>query len=311
MHASSYASNLGTRADAEIVGLWDDNKTRAEKFAGLWGLKVVDDLDTLIQDSDAVVICSENMKHAELIERAARAGKPIICEKPLAANSEHATRIRSVLAETGVMLMTAFPCPFSPTFQRLSQRIDAGEIGKVLAISATNRGRCPFGWFTDPALSGGGAMIDHVVHVADLLRRLLKEEPTSVTAQIGNNMYGQDWEDTAHLTIDFPSGVFATLDSSWSRHKNYKTWGDVALRVTGEKGVIEADLFGQGLSVTTDHAWHLGTGSDLDGLMIDEFVSAIREGRQALVTAEDGLRASAVAILGYESVRAQKKVALS
>ena len=154
-------------------------------------------------------------------------------------------------------------------------------------------------------------MIDHVVHVADLLRRLLKEEPTSVTAQIGNNMYGQDWEDTAHLTIDFPSGVFATLDSSWSRHKNYKTWGDVALRVTGEKGVIEADLFGQGLSVTTDHAWHLGTGSDLDGLMIDEFVSAIREGRQALVTAEDGLRASAVAILGYESVRAQKKVALS
>lgn len=308
MHAGSYASYLGKRPGAELVGVWDSEPGRGKEFAQTWGLNPFQDLDALIHASDALVICSENTKHAELIRQCALAGKPIICEKPLAAGREQVDEIRRTLEETGVMLMTAFPCPFSPTFQRLQQRVAAGEIGKVLAVSATNRGRCPFGWFVEPSLSGGGAMIDHVVHVTDLLRRLLKEDPARVTAQIGNNMYGQEWDDTAHLTIDFPSGVFATLDSSWSRHQNYKTWGDVNLRVTGEKGVIEVELFGQGLTVTTEKEWLRGTGSDLDGLMIEEFLSAIQEGRQPSVTAEDGLKASEVALMGYESAKSHAAV---
>lgn len=310
MHAGSYASSLGNHPGAELVGVWDSEGARAEEFAQAWGLTTYRDLGALIQACDALIICSENTKHAELIRTCALAGKPILCEKPLAASREQVEEIRRTLTETGVMLMTAFPCPFSPAFQRLEQRVASGEIGKVLAISATNRGRCPFGWFVEPALSGGGAMIDHVVHVTDLLRRLLKEDPSRVTAQVGNNMYGQDWDDTAHLTIDFPSGVFATLDSSWSRHKNYKTWGDVNLRVTGEKGVIEVELFGQGLTVTTEKEWLRGTGSDLDGLMIEEFLAAIREHRQPSVTAEDGLKASEVAITGYESVKSHAAVAV-
>lgn len=300
VHASSYAHHLATRTDLEASGLWDDHAERGQASAKAWGMDFAGDLGRLLAESDAVIIASENLKHADLIEAAARQGKPILCEKPLAASASEAERIESVLAETGVTLMTAFPCPFSPTFQRLKQRIDAGDIGRVLAVNATNRGKCPFGWFVDKSLSGGGAMIDHVVHVADLLWRLFGEMPTQVTAQTGHNMHQADWEDTAHLTLDFPSGVFATLDSSWSRHKSYKTWGDVTLKVIGEKGVIEADLFGQGLSVTTDAFRHSGTGSDLDGLMIDEFLSAVVERRTPLVTAEDGLRASQIALKAYQ-----------
>jgi len=225
----------------------------------------------------------------------------VLCEKPLAPTKEHAERIQKALSSSGVTLMTAFPCPFSPIFQRLRQRVMAGDIGRVLAVNATNRGTCPFGWFTKPELSGGGAMIDHVVHVADLLWRLLGEAPSKVVAQTGTNMYGQEFDDTAHLTLSYPSGVFATLDSSWSRPANYRVWGDVTLKVVGEKGVIEADLFGQGVSVLTDKARLLGTGSDLDKEMVGEFIAAVTQGRPPSVTAEDGLRASAVAIVGYES----------
>ncbi|MBS1723687.1 MAG: Gfo/Idh/MocA family oxidoreductase [Armatimonadetes bacterium] len=302
VHAPSYAHALGGRTDATWAGLYDEDEGRAEAFAARWGGTVFPDVDSLLASSDAIVVCSPNMQHADHIGQAARAGKPILCEKPLAPNRQHAQEIADVLKSTGVLLMTAFPCPFSPAFQQLQARIGRGEIGKVLAVNATNRGRCPFGWFVEPHLSGGGAMVDHAVHVADLLRRLLGEDPTRVFAQTGHNMYGKPWEDTAHLNLAFDSGVFATLDSSWSRPQNYRIWGDVTLKVTGEKGVIEIDLFDQGLSVLTDGYHHRGTGSNLDRLMMDEFLAAVRESRQPAVTAHDGLMASRVAIAGYESL---------
>src|SRR5207253_2134250 len=96
-----------------------------------------------------------------------------------------------------VKVMTAFPCRYAPSFTRLQERVKAGDIGPIKAICATNRGRCPFDWFVQENLSGGGAMIDHTVHVTDLLRALLGEEPTRVQAQTGSNMYGQSWDDTA------------------------------------------------------------------------------------------------------------------
>ena len=310
VHAPSYAHCLANREDAKLVGVFDHDRDRATSFSSSWKTAPLE-LEEFHSLVDAVVVCSENTKHLEYIELAASSGKPVLCEKPLAPSRKHYDAIKKVLDTTHIMLMTAFPCPFSPVFQRLKERVDSGEIGNIVAVNATNRGRCPFGWFVDPDQSGGGAMIDHVVHVADLLYRLLGERPTSVCAQIGNNMYGESWDDTAHLTIGFPSGVFATLDSSWSRPQNYKTWGDVTLKVVGDQGVIEADLFGQGLLVLTDRARMTGTASDIDRLMVDEFLNAVREKRTPIVTADDGLAASLVALSGYESASVGQSVTLA
>lgn len=156
-------------------------------------------------------------------------------------------------------------------------------------------------------------MIDHVVHVADLLRDLLGEEPSRVQAQIGNNVYGKEWEDTAMLTLEFPSGVFATLDSSWSRPKSYRTWGDVTMNVVGDQGVIELDMFGQEVQKFSAAAvthQSLGFGTNLDALMVAEFFNAVREGRTPLVTGWDGLQAAKCALAGYESVKRGQPVAV-
>jgi predicted dehydrogenase len=208
--------------------------------------------------------------------------------------------------EAGVVLMTAFPVRYSPAFARLKERVAAGEIGAIQAVCATNRGRCPFGWFVQPELSGGGAMIDHVVHVADLFRDLLGEEPARVQAQIGSNMYGQTWDDTAMVTVEFPSGIFATLDSSWSRPQSFRTWGDVTMNVVGESGVIELDIFGPGVSAYAEgNMTHTlaSYGSDLDALLVDDFVRCCLGEREVTVTGFDGLQAARVAIAGYQSVR--------
>ncbi len=309
VHAPSFVACFMAEPDAEVVGVWDDDAARGEAFAAARGLAFEPDLSALLSRVDAVVICSENLKHGDHIQAAAEAGVHILCEKPIAPTQAIAAQIKEALKNSSKVFMTAFPCPFSPTFERMQKVIQAGEIGKVLALSTTNRGMCPMSWFVESDKSGGGAMVDHVVHVGDLLRRLIGQSPNSVYAQIGSNMYGKDWEDTACLTLGFPNGVFATLDSSWSRPQGYKIWGDVTLKAVGEKGVVEADLFGQGVELT--HSGHAiaGTGSNLDRAMVREFLDAITENRQPRCTLEDGLRASMIAEAGYRSLKEGRAVA--
>ena len=314
LHVGGYAAACKHHSEVELIGMWDDNLARGREFAEPKGIAFFDNLDDLLARVDAVVITSENMRHAELAVRAAEAGKHVLCEKPLAANEEHGKLILDAAKKAGIKLMTAFPCRFSPAFKLLKERIERDEIGAIQAICATNRGRCPGGWFIEKDLSGGGAMIDHVVHVSDLLRDLLDEEPVRVQAQTGTNVYGQDWEDTAMLTIEFESGIFATLDSSWSRPNSYHTWGDVTLNVVGDKGVIELDMFGQSIQRYADggvtHLSH-GYGTDLDAAMVDDFVRAILDDREPTVTGFDGMQAARIALAGYRSVEVGQPVELT
>ncbi|HJP82025.1 MAG TPA: Gfo/Idh/MocA family oxidoreductase [Fimbriimonadaceae bacterium] len=313
VHTGSYVHCLKRNPNADLIGLWDDDIARGESYAKSQEIPFFSDFDTLMAQVDAVAITSENLRHAELIERTASQGKHILCEKPLAASEQEEGRIRNAVESSGVRLMTAFPCRFSPAFQRLIDRVTAGEIGSIQAVCATNRGTCPGGWFTEPEKSGGGAMIDHVVHVADLLRVLLKSEPARVQAQIGSNMYCKDWDDTAMVTIEFESGVFCSLDSSWSRPKGYKTWGDVTMNVVGDAGVIELDMFGPGVDVYSNEGKsHVSAGyvSDLDYMMFDEFVQSILANREPSIGMHDGLQAARVAIKGYESAKLGQPVSV-
>jgi len=315
VHTGAYVSALKANPDAEIVGLWDDEAERGQAFCQQMGIAFTGYLDDLIAACDAVVITSENLRHRELGVMAAEAGKHILCEKPLVTSEEDGAALLGAVEKAGVKLMTAFPCRFAAAYLKLKQKVRAGEIGRVRAICATNRGRCPFLWFVDKSKSGGGAMIDHVVHVTDLLRDLLGEEPVRVQAQIGNNTYGNDWDDTAMLTLEFPSGIFATLDSSWSRPQTYRTWGDVTMNVIGDLGTIEMNMFGTETQVTTLSGKPVyssyGWGSGSDDAMVNEFVAAVLEDREPLVTGFDGLQAARVAVAGYKSAETGEVVAVA
>ncbi len=310
MHVNSYVHAFGADPRTEIVGVYDHDAARARAYAEPRGLKAFEDRDALLDACDAVCVCSENQFHLEHVRAAAAKGKNAICEKPLVAREEDAAAMREAVERAGTFVMTAFPCRFSPAFGRMKERVAAGEIGRVRAICATNRGTCPMGWFVDTEVSGGGAMIDHVVHVTDLMRDLLGVDPVRVQAQTGNNVYGQAWEDTAMVTLEFPDGVFATLDSSWSRPKGYKTWGDVTMTVVGEKGTIELDMFGPEVEVYGERYGLAGYGSDLDAAMIESFVQACLGNAPVVTTMHDGLQAARVALAGYRSVEAGQPVAL-
>lgn len=305
MHAFGYAGGLRDDPDAELSCVWDVDRARGAAFAERHGVPFVEDRQEAVEQSDAVIITSENRKHVDNARAAADAGKPILCEKPLVTTEAEAEEMQQIASQT--LVMTAFPCRFSPAYRRLKARVESGDIGRVLAIDATNHGSCPFGWFVEEDKSGGGAMMDHTVHVADLLRDLLGEDPASVYAQTSNKIYGQDWDDTAMLHLRYPSGVFACIDASWSRPASYKTWGDVKMSVVGEKGVIELDMFSQAFDYYPREGRHsvAGYGSDLDALLVSSFLKAMETGTSE-VSAEDGIAAARVAIRGYESAAANE-----
>jgi predicted dehydrogenase len=230
MHAASYAHSIVTRPDTEMVGIADHDPHRAKAMAEAFGTKAFESYEALLSEPglEAVVIASENVKHRELTELAASAGKHILCEKPIATTIEDGEAMIAACKNAGVQLMTAFPCRYSAVMQRLYAALQKGDAGDILAFRGTNRGRNPGGWFIEKEHSGGGATIDHTVHVTDLMRWMLKDEVKEVYAEISNNIGHQAFDDVGFLTLTFQKGVFATLDASWSRPKSFPTWGDVS-----------------------------------------------------------------------------------
>jgi predicted dehydrogenase len=305
LHAHAYASAINHIEEATLVGIADHDPERARKAADQYGAAAFASYQELIAAGlDAVVIASENVRHRELTELAAGSGLHVMCEKPLATSVEDGQAMIDACRRAGVQLMTAFPCRFSPVAARLKAALEAGQIGKVLAMRGTNRGRCPFGWFVEKDLAGGGAVIDHTVHVTDLMRWLMGAEVKEVYAEITNGIFRKEFDDVGLLTLQFDNGVFATLDSSWSRPSAFPIWGDVTLTVVGEKGTLSADLFAQNLVLYSEKeggAKWIGWGDDIDLLMVRSFVEAVRDHTPVPITGEDGLSAAAAAFAAYES----------
>jgi predicted dehydrogenase len=267
---------------------------------------------------EAVVVCSENVRHRAQVELAAAAGAHVLCEKPLATTPADARAMVEACARAGVVLMTAFPMRYNAPLLEVKARLDAGDLGQIVCCNTTNQGRLPAGqrpWFVDPALAGGGAVMDHTVHVADVLRWYLNSDVVEVYAQTTRRLHGPELavETGGLLMLTFANGVFATLDCSWSRPPYYATWGNVNLELVTDRGAVLVESFRQNLTVyradlqrpTLAH-W----GSDSDQAMLADFLASVRTGQPPRVTGLDGLRATEVVAAAYESVQTGQPVHL-
>lgn len=314
MHAFSYAQCLKAAASADFVGIADDVLERAKKVAADLGVKAFNSYEEMLEsDVDAVVVTSENINHRKHVEMAAAAGKHVMCEKPLATSVEDGNAMIKACRENGVQLMTAFPCRYHPAFKKLKEVVDAGDLGKIIAIKGTNQGQCPGSWFIDKSLAGGGAIIDHTVHVTDLIRALTGAEPVRVYAEISNKMFEKDFDDSGIISIDFDNGMFVTIDSSWSRPKSYPTWGNVNMDVTGTEGIASMEMFAQDIDVYSDktmrHTWDYW-GDNIDMGLVEAFAESIAKGTKVPITGEDGLNAVKVPLAAYKAVETGEPVDL-
>ena len=315
MHAQSYTQELVKYPEVTLVGIADENEKRGREMAATFKTNYYQRYVSLLeQQLDGVVICTNNRDHAKVSIAAAKKGIHILVEKPFATTIADAHAMLEAAREANVQIMNAFPMRFNPNVIAAKKKIDAGLIGQVLTITSINHGKIPGGWFIDPALSGGGAVMDHTVHLGDLIRWFTGSEIKSVFCESGELLHHKGIDDTGLVMIELDNGVSATIDCSWAHHTNYPIWAQVDMQIIGTKGVIELKAFAQVLHLddqTNQRFEDIGWNEGGDEGLIKEFVQVCATGRTPLVTGLDGLRALEIALASYESSRTNEAVSLS
>nr|WP_309100962.1 Gfo/Idh/MocA family oxidoreductase [Fredinandcohnia onubensis] len=314
MHAHSYASVIKNMEGVTLAGISDENEERGMKHSQLYDTVYYPTYHDLLEsDIDAVIVTSENNLHHQHVLAAAKAGKHVLCEKPLATKLKDIKEMISVCEQHQVLLGTAFPVRFNTPIQHAKKVIEEGALGEILAIKGTNRGTNPGGWFIDKEKSGGGAVLDHTVHVVDIMRWFTGAEVKEVYAEIGNVYIDHPIDDCGILTMEFTNGMFATLDCSWSRNSSYPTWGDVTMEIIGTNGTLKIDAFSQKMDYYSNHEgvkW-IGWGDDMDAGLIEDFVASVKAGKSPLASGHSGLKAVEVALAAYQSSEKREPVKLN
>ncbi|MDZ4827305.1 MAG: Gfo/Idh/MocA family oxidoreductase [Actinomycetota bacterium] len=204
--------------DADVVAAFDHDTDRARQLADHHGAVVADSLDALLDQVDAVWVCTWTSGHLEAVEAAADRGLAVFCEKPLAPDLAACERVAAALArvphQVGLVLR------WSPVYARAAELIASGTYGRVLATTMRDdqyfpiQGQYGSTWRSDVAAAGGGTLIEHSIHDVDVLRWLLGD-PVSVRAAVASHFGYPGIEDLAAVTFTYPTGSTAQLTSVW------------------------------------------------------------------------------------------------
>ena len=167
---------------------------------------------------EAVVVGTPNALHAPQAVACLRAGKHVLVEKPMATSVAEADEMISASRDSGACLMVAHCWRFHDDVRALRDRVAAGEFGDVVKTRGygVHAGWGPSGWFTDPALAGGGALLDMGVHAIDTARFLLGDPlPRAVCAVVDRRYGNYEVDDDGVLLIRWENGTNSIVESGW------------------------------------------------------------------------------------------------
>jgi predicted dehydrogenase len=323
-HAWSYARALSSSDGVRLVGVHDVDEENARWIRQDFGVPYFPDPAALAgrPDVTAAVVCSETIAHRPMVELAAAHGLQVLCEKPLATTLADARACVAACADAGVQLHLAFVSRFLPLVSRMRTAVRDGRLGDLVGLVGGNRGRPPVppaypGWITDATAAGGGALVDHSVHVTDAMRHVSGLEVTAVSAECGSLLWGCMVDDLALLSLRFDGGAVGSIDPSWSVPEGNPWDYDFYLRLLGTGGSLEISDTAASLQVVSTRGNHRGLrlasfAEDADAAMLAGFLASVRAGGllDPCATGADGVRALEVALAAYESAATGHVVSL-
>ncbi|AGX03120.1 NADH-dependent dehydrogenase [Bacillus sp. NRRL B-14911] len=316
---------------ASVEAICDIHEETARLTAEKFGVPhAFGDYQDMLEIVDAVVICTPNRYHAEISVAALKAGKHVLCEKPMAITAEECEEMIKASKKSGKQLAIAYHYRFMKEARAAKKVIEENEIGQpiVARAKALRRRKVP-GWgvFTNKELQGGGAMIDYGCHFLDLALWLLgSPEPVEVTGTAYNQLSRMEdqvnlWGDYDHQTIEvedhvtayirFANGASLLFETSWMA--NIKN-DEESLGISGLTGGIDVFPFQlnqlkNGMLLNSEAEWL--PGEEDPGIpQARNFLNSCLGKEQLIVKPEEALRVSKIIDAIYKSSETGKSIVL-
>ena len=318
VHARAILATPG----AALAAVFDIRPDAAKAFGAEFGCDAVTDYDALLarRDVDAIAICTPSGLHSELAVKAARAGKHVVCEKPLDTESGRAGSMISACRENGVTLFPILQYRFDPAAQAVKRALEAGKLGKIFWGSAhviwyRDDGYYNSGSWRGTAALDGGVLMNQAIHHLDLLLFFMGK-PLSVRGKCAR-LRGLEMEDAAVACLEFPGGALGSVEATtdakpglYSEVSLYGEKGSVILRNNRlfyssvpdapelDALVDPAAIYTENKDARISHEGHSRQYADI--------VSALWNKRAPAVTAEDALT-SLNTVLGIYKASAENR----
>ena len=310
-----HTDNLLRMPNVNIKAIADPYIDKA--WAASRNLNAITDVEKIFSDSeiDAVLILSPSTLHAEQIIKAARAGKHIFCEKPIALDPAKIEEAIKEADDANVKLQIGFNRRFDPDFRRLKEAVEAGKIGELYMIKIISRdpGPPPIEYIK----ASGGIFLDMTIHDFDMVRYLSGSEVTQVFASgavLVDPKIGEAGDiDTAITTLKLANGALASIDNSRKAVYGY----DQRVEVFGSKGSVVAynntetrTVFTSTDGVVSDCPLYFFLERYNNSFLLEmgEFIQAVTEDKVPPVTGKDGLAATLVGLAAKKSYELNEPV---
>lgn len=303
---------------ADLAVVVDVDEDAARRAGEVCGVPFSTDYEAVLADDTitAVEICTATDTHPDAIVAAARAGKHVYCEKPIALDLAEADRAIAAVKEAGVMLQIGFMRRYDPAYREAKRLIDEDRIGSPIAFrsASLDNGISPSRDFLERC---GGIFLDVAIHDFDLARWMMGDEVTEVYAMGSVVMFDVLREvgdvDQAVATLRFARGGVGVVEASHTAIYGY----DITTEVTGKRGAVRAGELrqtnvwhydaGGRVSHDTVHSFPERFGAAYLNELID-FVDCVRTGRIPLVGGEDARAALAIALAARQSFKEGRPV---
>jgi len=244
-YAARVAEAMQSCKRARVTGLISGTPSKLQEWGTKFGVPEksrynYENFDRIKDDPDidAVYIITPNAQHRDQAIRVAKAGKHVICEKPMAINAKEGQQMVDACAEAGVKLLVGYRLHFEPKTLEVIRMRKAGDFGNILFFQGLSGFRIgdPNQWRLDKALAGGGSLMDIGIYAVNGARYMVGEEPVWVTAQQTKTdpvKFKEGVDETVQFQLGFPSGAVASCLSTYQMNHLDRFF------MTGEKGFAE------------------------------------------------------------------------